>query len=119
MQTIVTDRILLDVISDKWTLLVVANLCGQGGSIRFNALKRLIPSISQKSLTQCLRRMERNGLVQRHVRAEKVISVEYSFTPLGKTIIDPIKAIYDWTLLNAPAVRKAQAKFDRNVDATA
>jgi hypothetical protein len=62
-----TDRVLLELVGEKWTVLVFGSLCDHGGRRRFNAIRRDIPGISQKSLTQCLRRLERNGLLQRHV----------------------------------------------------
>src|SRR5258708_36916597 len=52
---------------DKWTVLVFGSLCDHHGRRCFNAIRRDIPGISQKSLTQCLRRLERNGLLQRYV----------------------------------------------------
>ena len=119
IQKALGDRLLIDLLGDKWTCLVLANLCMDGNPIRFNALKRGVPGISQKSLTQCLRRLERNGLVERRVTADRVLAVEYAFTPLGKSISLPIIAIYEWTANNGAAVRRAQAKFDRNVDVNA
>ncbi|HEY0251729.1 MAG TPA: helix-turn-helix domain-containing protein, partial [Kofleriaceae bacterium] len=98
---------------DKWTPLVLSCMCdGTGRGVRFNELKRSVTGISQKSLTQCLRRLERNGLVQRQVQTGRVLAVEYSFTPLGKSLTQPIRAIYEWTATNAAAVRRAQQKFD-------
>lgn len=118
-QTVLTDRLLLDLLSDKWSMLLMSKLCGgERQPMRFNAMKRAVPGISQKSLAACLRRLERNGLVKRTVVPGRVVGVEYAFTPLGHTLSGPIEAIYSWTLENAAAVRRAQAKFDRNVDAT-
>src|SRR5258708_22191924 len=82
-----SDRILLDLVGDKWTVLVFGSLCDHGGRRRFNAIRRDIPGISQKSLTQCLRRLERNGLLQRHVCTRAGgLAVEYAFTELGYTL---------------------------------
>lgn len=60
-------RVLLDQIAGQWTLLVLGALCDNKGRARFNAIKRAVPRISQKTLTQCLRQLERNGLVERRV----------------------------------------------------
>jgi DNA-binding HxlR family transcriptional regulator len=80
-----SDRILLDLVGDKWTVLVFGSLCDHGGRRRFNAIRRDIPGISQKSLTQCLRRLERNGLLRRHVYTKAGgMAVEYAFTELGR-----------------------------------
>ena len=110
-----SDRVLLDLVGDKWTVLVCGSLCDHGGRRRFNAIRRDIPGISQKSLTQCLRRLERNGLLQRHVYTSAGgIAVEYAFTELGYTLDDPVGALLAWTAANTGAVRRSQAEFDRS-----
>jgi DNA-binding HxlR family transcriptional regulator len=109
-----SDRVLLDLVGDKWTVLVLGSLCDHGGRRRFNAIRRDIPEISQKSLTQCLRRLERNGLLQRHVHSScGGLAVEYTFTELGYTLDGPVGALLAWTAANADAVRRSQAEFDR------
>jgi DNA-binding HxlR family transcriptional regulator len=115
------DRVLLDLVSDKWTVVVFGSLCDHGGRRRFNAIRRDIPGISQKSLTHCLRRLERNGLLQRHVCANVGgLAVEYAFTELGNTLDGPVGALLEWTAANAEAVRRSQAEFDweRHLDDT-
>jgi len=110
------DRVLLDLIGDKWTVLVCGSLCDHGGRRRFNAIRRDIPGISQKSLTQCLRRLERNGLLRRHVHSGAGgLAVEYAFTELGDTLDGPVAALLAWTAANAEAVRRSQAAFDRSI----
>lgn len=106
------DRILLDLIGDKWTILVLGSLCDHQGNRRFNAIRRDIPGISQKSLTQCLRRLERNGLIERLITATAPPGVEYRFTALGYTLDAPVASLLNWTGTYANAVREAQAKFD-------
>jgi Fe2+ or Zn2+ uptake regulation protein len=59
------DRVLLDQIAGRWQLLILDALCDHGRKARFNALKRAIAGISQKTLTRCLRQLERSGLVAR------------------------------------------------------
>jgi DNA-binding HxlR family transcriptional regulator len=110
-----SDRVLLDLVGDKWTVLVFGSLCDHGGRRRFNAIRRDIPGISQKSLTQCLRRLERNGLVRRDVHTSAGrLAVEYAFTELGDTLDGPVGALLAWTAANAEAVRRSQAEFDRS-----
>jgi DNA-binding HxlR family transcriptional regulator len=107
------DRVLLDLLADKWTMLVFGVLCDDDAKrARFNAIKRQIPGISQKTLTQCLRRLERNGLVERKVIAAAPLGVEYAFTPLGDTLEAPVSALLAWTADHARAVRAAQARYD-------
>jgi DNA-binding HxlR family transcriptional regulator len=89
-----SDRILLDLVGDKWTLLVFGSRCDYGGRRRFNAIRRDIPGISQKSLTQCLRRLERNGMLRRHVSTGfGRLAVECAFTGLGYTLDEPVDAL--------------------------
>ena len=75
-------------------------------------LKRAVPGISQKTLTQCLRQLERSGLVARRVLTDSPLGVEYSVTPLGDTLEAPILALYNWTRQYSAAVRTAQAAYD-------
>jgi DNA-binding HxlR family transcriptional regulator len=106
------DRVLLDLLADKWTLLVLGSLCDHGGVRRFNAIKRDIPDISQRSLSFCLRRLERNGLVRRRIMEGRQIGVEYSFTALGLSLDRPVASLLQWTSEHADAVRDAQQDFD-------
>ena len=106
------DRVLLDQIAGKWHLLILNALCDHEGKARFNALKRAVPGISQKTLTQCLRQLERSGLVARRVLTDSPLGVEYSFTPLGETLEAPILALYDWTRQHSAAVGAAQKAYD-------
>ncbi len=106
------DRVLVDQIAGRWHLLILSALCDHEGKARFNALKRSVPGISQKTLTQCLRQLERSGLVARRVLTDSPLGVEYSFTPLGDTLEAPITALYNWTRQYSAAVRTAQEDYD-------
>ena len=108
-------RQVLDLIADKWAALVVGLL--EDGPQRFAALQRQIGGISQKMLTQTLRELERDGLVQRTVYAEVPPRVEYALTPLGQTLCGPIAAIRDWAEENIAAVTVAQQRYDQRVQA--
>ncbi|KGT94125.1 hypothetical protein NG99_10815 [Erwinia typographi] len=104
-------RLLLDQIVDKWSVLIMAVLCQQ--PTRFNAIKRQLEGVTQKALTQSLRRLQRNGIVERKVLDTSPVAVEYSITALGKTLKEPFQAIYAWTLDYLPEVERARAKFDQ------
>lgn len=104
-------RFLLGQIADKWSVLILAALCG--GPLRFNALKRRLDGITQKALTQSLRRLERNGLVARRVVPASPVAVEYAVTPLGHTLKQPCGALYAWAEAHRAEVAAAQAAFDR------
>jgi DNA-binding HxlR family transcriptional regulator len=103
-------RVLLDQVADKWSMMVLVVL--DGGPQRFNAIKRGLEGVTQKALTQCLRRLERNGLVARRVIAASPIAVEYEITPLGRTLQPPFKALYAWTMASMPEVEAARRRFD-------
>lgn len=105
-----TTRVLLDQIADKWSILILANLCEEPA--RFNELKRRLDGITQKALTQALRRLERNGIVSRRVIPVSPVAVEYSVTPLGMTLKEPFNALREWTRRHQAEVMKAQAAFD-------
>ena len=77
-------RQVLDRVADKWTVLVLLLLARK--PTRFNELRRAIQGISQKMLSQTLRTLERDGLVNRKVIATVPVTVEYSITPLGRTL---------------------------------
>ena len=107
-------RELLDQVLDKWSLQVLDELCGR--PLRFNELRRTIPTIGQKSLTATLRRLERNGIVERAVLGTRPIAVEYRITALGKTLRPPVDAILRWAADQMPAIETARNRFDDEVD---
>ena len=84
-------RLVLDRIADKWTALIIQVLAH--GTKRYAELQREIGGISQKMLTQTLRSLERDGLVQRKVHPVVPPKVEYSLTKLGRTLIEPLRAV--------------------------
>ncbi len=109
-------RLLFDQIADKWSMMVLKVL--DDGPVRFNAIRRSMEGVTQKALTQCLRRLERNGLVARHVLPVSPVAVEYEITPLGRTLVVPFKALYAWTMDYMDEVEEARQRFDgrRNGD---
>src|ERR671917_1536090 len=84
-------RRVLDLVGDKWSLLVIALL--GGGPRRFTELKREIGSVSNRMLTLTLRQLERNGLVRRTVYPVVPPRVEYQLTALGQTLWDAIQPV--------------------------
>lgn len=103
-------RFLLDQIADKWSVLILAALCP--GPLRFNAIRRSLDGITQKALTAALRRLERNGIVDRRVHPGPPVAVEYAITPLGRTLEGPFTALHAWTMEHLPAVERARRAFD-------
>jgi DNA-binding HxlR family transcriptional regulator len=103
-------RELLDQVLDKWSLQVLDALCER--PLRFNDLRRAIPVVTQKSLTATLRRLERNGMVERIVTSTRPVAVEYRISALGKSLQDLIDALLHWTTVTLPDVERARARFD-------
>ncbi len=107
-------RQLFDQIADKWSMMVLAIL--EPGPLRFNAIRRQIEGVTQKALTQCLRRLERNGLVERRVIPLSPVAVEYELTELGRSLGKPFSVLYAWTVENLAAVDIARLRFDQRPD---
>ncbi len=105
---------MLDQIADKWSILVLAALHDRPA--RFNAIKRRLEGVTQKVLTQTLRRLERNGIVARRVIASSPVAVEYRITPLGRTLDQFFRALYTWTIEHLAEVERAREAFDAASD---
>ncbi|GHO53377.1 winged helix-turn-helix transcriptional regulator [Ktedonobacter robiniae] len=105
----------LELIADQWTMLVIVALRGE--TRRFSQLHAHIQGISKKMLTQTLRGLERNGLVKRVVYPVIPPMVEYSLTPLGQTLIEPIWALREWSEQYIEEVEQKRADYDQ-VDRT-
>ncbi|ALV53863.1 winged helix-turn-helix transcriptional regulator [Streptomyces althioticus] len=107
-------RELLDQVLDKWSLSVLNELCER--PCRFNDLRRAIPTVTQKSLTATLRRLERNGIVEREVVSSRPVAVEYRITPLGKTMRRPVDVLLEWATAHMPEIERARDAFDDGLD---
>jgi DNA-binding HxlR family transcriptional regulator len=101
----------LDIISNKWTALVIYAM--EDGIIRYSDIRRRIEGISKKMLTQTLRQLERDGLVQREITPSVPPIVEYSLTPLGISLLEPMRTLNQWTRVNYSSVETARAAFDQ------
>lgn len=84
----------LEVIGGRWKILILYQL--DGGPKRFSALKRSLPNVTQKMLTQQLRQMEADGLVRRKVYPQVPPKVEYSLTPRGQSLRPIVDAMCKW-----------------------
>jgi len=104
-------RDVLDQIGDKWSTLFIGIL-GERPH-RFGELRRAVPDISQRMLTQTLRDLQRDGLVSRHVYPTVPPSVEYSLTPLGRSLLEPLDGLIRWAKAHHGAIRQARADFEQ------
>lgn len=110
-----SNRVLLDQIADKWSILILGALCRE--PLRFNMLKRHLDGVTQKALTQTLRKLERNGIIARRVLQTSPVAVEYSITPLGQSLKAPFFAVFSWTIDHHAEVDEAQRAYDLRVAA--
>ena len=108
-------RELFDKLGEKWVCLVLAELAD--GPRRHSELARELASASQKMLTQTLRGLERDGLVERHVTAAVPVQVEYRLSPLGRTLTPVLAGLKQWAITHMDSVRAHQASYDAAVAA--
>lgn len=104
------ELLVIDSISGKWTVLVVYILSEQ--TMRHGELLRAIKGISQKVLTHTLRQLERDGIIKRKVYPVVPPQVEYSLTPLGKTLVVLLSNLCLWAKKHYTDVKKARTQYD-------
>jgi DNA-binding HxlR family transcriptional regulator len=104
-------RAVLDRLADKWALLILVRLAV--GEARFNQLRREIEGVSQKVLSQTLKRLERDGLVSRQAFPTVPVTVEYRLTDLGRTLRESVIPFSRWAEAHMDDILKAQGRFDR------
>ncbi|WP_329012596.1 winged helix-turn-helix transcriptional regulator [Streptomyces sp. NBC_00690] len=95
-------------VGDKWSVLLLI-LLGERPH-RYNELHRAVEGISQRMLTRTLRSLETDGLVRREVHPTVPPSVEYSLTPLGSTLLEPLSALADWALRHEAEINEARSR---------
>jgi DNA-binding HxlR family transcriptional regulator len=91
-------RAVLDMLAAKWSVDILYLLAT--GTRRYSEVLYEVGEISKKTLTQTLRSLERDGLVARRVIPDVPARVEYSLTPLGWKITEPLMAMYEWAAEN-------------------
>ena len=103
-------RQVLDLITNKWVLLIICALAQ--GTSRYNQLLRNLPNVTHKMLTQTLRSMERDGLVERKIYLVVPSRVEYSLTPLGHSLHASFDVLLTWARDNLGEVEVARHQYD-------
>ena len=107
-------RRLLDTIGDKWVSLAIVAL-GLGGPLRYSELASRIEGVSQKMLTQSLRRMERDGLLTRTVTPSVPLRTDYELTPLGTTLLPVLAHLKEWAEGHMAEVDAARETYDKRL----
>lgn len=102
-------RPILDQVADKWSMMILTVL---EEPTRFNEIKRQLEGVTQRVLTQTLRRLERNGLVERRILPTSPVGVEYSLTALGESFREPFIRLYEWSLAHSDEIETAQREYD-------
>jgi DNA-binding HxlR family transcriptional regulator len=104
----------LEHIANKWTILIVYALTQS--KKRYNELKQQIVGVSPKMLIQNLRNLERCGLIEREVYPTVPPRVEYSLTPLGFSLIEPLAILGEWAYRHIADVKTAMEYYDNSLD---
>ena len=104
-------RQVLDCVANKWAVLVLGLLSERRH--RFGELQRGIDGVSQKVLTQTLRSLERDGIVERTVHPTVPPKVEYSLTPIGESLAATLGGLRAWAERNIEAVMSNRESFDQ------
>ncbi len=86
---------MLEWLGNKWALVVLVKISGNE-PMRFNELYRLIPSVSEKVLSQVLKQLTLDGIIHRELFPDVPPRVEYSVTELGKTLLPHVEALIKW-----------------------
>ena len=97
----------------KWSGLIVR--CLSQDTMRYSELRRSIGGISQKMLTQTLRELEADGLVDRKVHPVVPPKVEYSLTDLGRTLVDPLTALGTWAEEHTEVIEAANLRYKERI----
>jgi len=101
---------ILALIGSKWSMLVLC--CLRSGALRTHEIKRRLTGVSSKMLTQTLRELERHGIVSREDFGEVPPRVEYSLTPLGRSLAALIVNIEDWVTANYSRMTGSVRRYD-------
>jgi len=102
-------------VGDRWSVLVIISL-SKYGTLRFNALKRNL-GISQRMLSLTLKKLERDGLVNRIYHPTIPPKVEYNLTQMGESFRKPVAALGVWALNNLSEIDKAREQYDAEAEA--
>lgn len=101
-------------VGDKWSMLIV-DLLGQYGTLRFSELNQKIGNISQKMLTVTLKTLEADGLIARKMYAQIPPKVEYCLTDLGHSMLPSVAMLKDWATANMPVILASRAQYQQKV----
>lgn len=111
-------RTVLHRIGARWTIFVVTALAEREGPMRFVELKSRIQGITPKVLTETLRALETDGLVDRIDKSGTLRHIEYALTDLGRSLWTPLQAVREWAEAHVPEILLAQERAAWNAPET-
>uniref|UniRef100_E1TI36 Transcriptional regulator, HxlR family n=1 Tax=Burkholderia sp. (strain CCGE1003) TaxID=640512 RepID=E1TI36_BURSG len=97
-------------VGEKWTMQVVVAL--RERPRRFNDIKRIVSGISQQMLTRTLRNLERDGMVERTVRATAPPQVDYGLTELGQSLAESVRQLAEWARVHRAVIHDNRSRYD-------
>jgi DNA-binding HxlR family transcriptional regulator len=100
----------INLIADKWSVLVIDAIAN--GNKRYSEIYRSIACVTHKMLAQTLRRLERDGLLERRIYAVVPLKTEYTLTVLGETLIDSLRMFFQWGEDHMDAITQARLTYD-------
>lgn len=90
-----TTSLVMGIIGGKWKTAIINNL--KSNKLRYNELRKLMPTVTERTLSLQLKTLEKDGIIKRKVYTSKPpLKVEYSLTEFGKTLIPVLEAVVDW-----------------------
>ena len=99
---------------NKWSILILL-IISENSPVRFNALAKMIPDISTKVLSDTLKTLEADGLINRKVYPVVPMKVEYSLTHIGETLMPIISQLTEWALQNMVSIKRNRQLFNRSL----
>lgn len=103
-------RDVIELLSSKWRITIIHIL--RDGRLRSSEIQQAIPDVSPKVLTETLRGMERDGLIERRVFRSVPAHVDYGLTPLGDSLIEPLRDLCHWAKAHVAERDAARRRFD-------
>lgn len=107
-------RQILARVTGKWQVLILLAL--EDEALRFGQVKRAIGDVTQRVLTENLRRLERDGYLTRTVDGGPPVAVSYELTPMGHSFIETLKPLVFWARDNFPNVTEARGRYDAQAE---
>src|SRR5687768_14945612 len=107
------DLQIIEILATKWAVFVLQTLSHRG-TLRSGTLYKALNGVSHKVFTQVIRRLERDGFVERKVYAKVPPEVEYSLTPLGESMIRLLETVCHWATKHYPQVEIARRTYDQS-----